>query len=522
MKNYLFTFILIISVTCSFAGNLKIIDPLNPWNSIKANIDTAQITVTPFLYYAQVDLELVYSAKETYYASYSNLALEVVTDFIVPDKTIIIDSWLWIEDYISEAYLIDLYTATNVYESYVTRNQDPSLLRFNRYSANKLDLNIYPLPANSSRKVKLSFLVPIKNESSAFSVSPIIDIFSKENTDVFSYCKVIVNHNANYTQSALRFNPTEILNSQSTTTNNTFVINMNAIDEDFNIVYQNATINNKYSYKSTINNEGYYYFEKYIPLDLDNCTVGSLNKVMDNSSFTHDVFNESTVLTNGVLLKESGMYFQNPPQNFILEYACNNVVTKDTLNIIGFEDFTAEKIWAKKQINKLTTANYSNSGYYYTPYNNEPYYADIITTSMNHRVLSRYTAFLALPREDTVVASLDGGYIDNNVTVGIVANGTGYNNTAFNINCYPNPMVENLKLNISNFNDNYVKDIQSKIVNIEGKIVHEFKPFNMDANTDVVLSWSGNDLFNIPVQSGVYFFVMKANGKTYTFEIVRI
>lgn len=523
MIKHLLNLFFFIAITFNVtATSLKIIDPLRPWNEVKSNIDSALITITPMLYYAQVDLELNYSAKNTYYASYTNTSLEVVQNFNIPKNTIVLDSWLWIEDYISEAYLIDLYTATNVYESYVTRTQDPSLLRYNKYTANNLDFNIYPLPPNEYRKVKLSFLVPIINESSSFSINPIVDIFAEENENAASYCKVIINNSINYSQVSLRIAPTEIISSNTLSNTKEYEINMNAIDENFRIVYQNKNSNNQFSLYTSNNNEGYYYFEKYVTLDMNNCTIGSLNKVMDAQSFTHNVFNSNETYTNGVQLKESGVYYNNPPQYFVLEYACNNVVTKDTLNITPLQDYTAEKIWAKNYIdNNIAALN--NNSYYYNPASYDPNYADIILTSMEHRVLSKYTAFLALPQEDTVVASLDGGATTNeNVFVTSIMTDEYYLEEGFNINCYPNPMRDYLKIEIKHLNTENLYDIQSKIVDIQGKVVKEFAPFDLTSNTHTVLEWNGNNFLNVPVQSGVYFFVITTKNKTYTHEIMKL
>ena len=84
--------------------------------------------------------------------------LEVVLHFSLPRGAVVIDSWLWYDDQILEAELIDRWTATQIYESIVNRRRDPSLLT--KKTDTQYELRVYPMSGTGSRKVRISYLVP--------------------------------------------------------------------------------------------------------------------------------------------------------------------------------------------------------------------------------------------------------------------------------------------------------------------------------------------------------------------------
>lgn len=83
---------------------------------------------------------------------------EIVWQFELPSNTIVHDSWLWVEQDIIKADLIDFWTALETYEDIVERNQDPSF--FYKLPDNRYEIRIYPLFEGDSRRIKMSFLVP--------------------------------------------------------------------------------------------------------------------------------------------------------------------------------------------------------------------------------------------------------------------------------------------------------------------------------------------------------------------------
>lgn len=83
---------------------------------------------------------------------------EIVWQFDLPAHTIVHDSWLWVEDEIIRADIIDYWTAFTTYEDIVDRNQDPSF--FYILPDNRYEIRIFPMFEGESRRIKMSFLVP--------------------------------------------------------------------------------------------------------------------------------------------------------------------------------------------------------------------------------------------------------------------------------------------------------------------------------------------------------------------------
>lgn len=83
---------------------------------------------------------------------------EIIWQFDLPGHTIVHDSWLWIEQDIIKADVVDYWTALSTYEEIVDRNEDPSF--FYQLPDNRFEIRIYPLMEGETRRIKMSFLVP--------------------------------------------------------------------------------------------------------------------------------------------------------------------------------------------------------------------------------------------------------------------------------------------------------------------------------------------------------------------------
>jgi hypothetical protein len=114
--------------------------------------------VKPQGIYAEVGLYLHLSARDWGYGQDDQLEIEL--DFTLPEDAIVIDSWLWVEGKIIRGELMDKWTAAEIYEDIVDRRRDPSIL-YKHYD-NQYELRIYPLIADSYRKVKITYLVPMQ------------------------------------------------------------------------------------------------------------------------------------------------------------------------------------------------------------------------------------------------------------------------------------------------------------------------------------------------------------------------
>ncbi|HEX8549755.1 MAG TPA: VIT domain-containing protein, partial [Cytophagaceae bacterium] len=95
----------------------------------------------------------------------SSSQLEIEHNFDLPKEAIVTDSWLWVGDSIIQAKILDQWTASQIYEGIVNRRKDPSILT--KGGEGNYKLKIYPLLPNEIRKVKITYLVPLKWASQA-------------------------------------------------------------------------------------------------------------------------------------------------------------------------------------------------------------------------------------------------------------------------------------------------------------------------------------------------------------------
>ncbi len=137
-------------------ANLTVSDPRIGWRVDQGTIEEATFEMRPQGIYTAVDMYLTFSAKGLNYSNSDTL--EVVLDFQLPGGAIVIDSWLWIDDIIVKADILDRWTASGIYEEIVGRRQDPSIL-FKNGDGN-FQLRIFPMAGDRSRKVKISYLAP--------------------------------------------------------------------------------------------------------------------------------------------------------------------------------------------------------------------------------------------------------------------------------------------------------------------------------------------------------------------------
>ena len=141
------------------AQSLRVQDPRQGSRNAIGQIDSAAMTIKPQGIYAEVGLYLTYSSKNTNLTGIKD-TLEVQHYFNLPKDVLVSDSWLWFQDIIIKAKIIDRWTASTIYNNIVGRRQDPSLLLKN--SATNYEFRIYPMAGNQTRRVKLTFLIPMR------------------------------------------------------------------------------------------------------------------------------------------------------------------------------------------------------------------------------------------------------------------------------------------------------------------------------------------------------------------------
>ncbi len=202
MKNLLFSFILCFTATTVFAQsqfNLTISNPhFNTWGSRTQGIIThPEITVTPQGAYAQVEMIFTINANNSSYKATDSL--EAVLLFDLPEGSLINDSWLWLnETVIIRAALVEKNRAIAIYENIVKRRRDPSLLL--KTGSTSYQLSVYPLATTYPRKVKITYLTPLKWHNDYASVELPTQLFTSSATQ--PNIRLTVNHNDEFSSPA--------------------------------------------------------------------------------------------------------------------------------------------------------------------------------------------------------------------------------------------------------------------------------------------------------------------------------
>ncbi len=157
-KNHLLQTVLLLLFSFQLhAYNYLYVQDPSFWDGDNGTLEEAQFTIHPRGAYMEVGMYLTISAGDTRLTQSEN-PLEFVMGFDLPDGSMVIDSWLWIEDEIIRADIKDRWSASAIYEDIVGRRLDPSILF--KQDKNQYELRVFPLQADSTRRVKVTYLVP--------------------------------------------------------------------------------------------------------------------------------------------------------------------------------------------------------------------------------------------------------------------------------------------------------------------------------------------------------------------------
>ena len=146
---------------------LRIQHPQQTWRSGQGTIEEAIVSIRPQGVYMEYGLYLTFSARGLSFTAADSV--EVQFFFDLPPEAIVHDLWLWVDDQIVRALIMDRWTASSIYENIVKRRRDPAILFKN--SATSYELRIYPMKGNAKRKIKLTYLMPAQWSATAVSAA---------------------------------------------------------------------------------------------------------------------------------------------------------------------------------------------------------------------------------------------------------------------------------------------------------------------------------------------------------------
>ncbi|MFH1196095.1 MAG: T9SS type A sorting domain-containing protein [bacterium] len=200
MKKILLGTIIILSLFVNLYSynQLQILDPQSWWSSSQGTIEEALITVRPQGIYVEYSMYLTFSARGNYNGWGHQDTLEVVLDFDLPQEAVVHDLWLWVHDDIMRAQIMDVWSASAIYEDIVDRRKDPAILYKKQGYSNYYpyeyegyyELRVFPMAGDETRKVKLSFMLPADWMTDKISSSIPMNILQTSMNSVGN-CKIL-------------------------------------------------------------------------------------------------------------------------------------------------------------------------------------------------------------------------------------------------------------------------------------------------------------------------------------------
>ncbi|MFN8299514.1 MAG: FlgD immunoglobulin-like domain containing protein [Chitinophagales bacterium] len=166
-------------------------------------------------------------------------------------------------------------------------------------------------------------------------------------------------------------------------------------------------------------------------------------------------------------------------------------------------DSTVRMMWAGNYINTMEVQQLDNQGI-----------AALQQVSIQNRVLSQYTAFLALEPSDTTQACSD---CNDETGTGGSTGIQNLNDAGLSIKAYPNPFSEQLTITLKLSEP--AKDLKWRIVNLMGQVVREG---TLEAGaTEYSFTWDGKDANGSSVAAGVYLVEIETTAGKQIARIVK-
>lgn len=182
VKKILFVLLFSIISFTQAKNSLRVKNP-DQFEGVAGSIKETTLAFRPLGAYMKCEMFLTFTPGE-YLENSSNTSdlLEVIYEFELPEKAIITESWLWINDVIVPAKIKDINSAIATFEAHVNRKKDPSILY--KRSDTQYELRVFPLGSSpeSFRKIKVTYLLPVDWTSNKVSISLPTDMLTSYET----------------------------------------------------------------------------------------------------------------------------------------------------------------------------------------------------------------------------------------------------------------------------------------------------------------------------------------------------
>jgi Ca-activated chloride channel family protein len=159
-------------------------------------------------------------------------------------------------------------------------------------------------------------------------------------------------------------------------------------------------------------------------------------------------------------------------------------------------DSASNTIWNGNYISSLETGYEGNE-----EINN------IINYSLENRILSLYTAFLAIEPGDSSEFCYDC-QDDSDLVISVDETDDAEIADSLFVQAYPNPFNPTTTLNVNLPKNVELSDLNMKIYNLLGEEVISFDPMQYAESRNFKLTWNGQNNCGENVSTGIYFFVV--------------
>ncbi len=309
---------------------MRIIDPQNQWWQSNASIENVQIEMKPAGIFCETSITFDVKSSESDFDS--ETPLEYIYDFNMPDDIAFNDSWLWIEDYISEGLIYEQSEGTAIYESIVDRQQDPSILT--KIDKDSYNYRIYPLFDDSTRRVKLSYIVPFKSKNlSLESILPLS--FLRDSYEKPQYVTLSISDDANWFHTPI--NSTDWIQTSSENNMTIYTLSSEATFENQKVLF-NSDVQDEYTFGVYEENNTKYFQLIYEP-EIDTETTPTYNLIVLDHETDNTNIDQSAILS-------------------ILSEELNGLNEGDKFNIL-YHDFTPQftsEDWAPVESQSISAA----------------------------------------------------------------------------------------------------------------------------------------------------------------------
>ena len=319
LLSIIFLFTLAFTINGQSSLDYDRLSVLNPnfgnWTKTPASFQNVQMTITPSGVYANVDLEMEVSAKNSN-MYYNGDSLEIEYYFTLPEGAILHDAWLWMEGIPVQAKLYEKEEARMIYESYVSRRTDPLLIF--QYSGDRYEARIYPVLNPEPRKFRMSFLIPIRANLNGIEL-PVPLSMIKQDLSGFPApdVKVRLVNNVHWGAPVIPAEATGVSNNGSYTemTINASAANRNSVADFYFMNYLRDNI--FITQNDTTSGNGFYQMMLMPPV---NTAGGKYVFGIDYSSFTNTDVNYNQLITT---LKKKLLFELSPNDSFNIVYTKN-------------------------------------------------------------------------------------------------------------------------------------------------------------------------------------------------------